>query len=93
MINDTANVLIDSFIVSNSFLFKIISKDTKESRQTSNPAVIDLKIKLENALSKCENPLLITYIQSIISIPLELLITKYGNGINKPLINFYLDEE
>lgn len=44
-------------------------------------------------LTKCDNPLLKIYIQSILSIPLNVVATKYGNGIKNPLIKINLPEE
>jgi hypothetical protein len=41
-------------------------------------------------LTKCDNPLLKIYIQSILSIPLNVVATKYGNGIKNPLIKINL---
>ena len=48
---------------------------------------------MEITLIKCDNPLLKTYIQSILSIPLNVVATKYGNGIKNPLIKINLPEE
>jgi hypothetical protein len=45
---------------------------------------------MEITLIKCDNPLLKTYIQSILSIPLNVVATKYGNGIKNPLIKINL---
>ena len=39
-------------------------------------------------LTKCDNPLLKIYIQSILSIPLNVVATKYG--IKNPLIKINL---
>jgi len=48
---------------------------------------------LEIDLSKCDNTFLKTYIQSILSIPLNVLVTKYGSGIKNPLIKINLPQD
>ena len=42
---------------------------------------------MEITLIKCDNPLLKTYIQSILNVAI-----KYGNGIKNPLIEINLPE-
>jgi hypothetical protein len=48
---------------------------------------------MEITLTKCDNSSLKIYIQSILSIPLNVVATKYGSAIKNPLIKIDLTEE
>lgn len=48
---------------------------------------------MEIDLSKCENTLFKIYVKSILSIPLNVLVTKYGSGIKNPLIKLSLPQD
>ena len=48
---------------------------------------------MEIDLSKCENTLFKIYVKSILSIPLNVLVTKYGSGIKNTLIKISLPQD
>jgi len=48
---------------------------------------------LEIDLSKYENTLFKIYVKSILAIPLNVLVTKYGSGIKNPLIKISLPQD
>jgi hypothetical protein len=48
---------------------------------------------MEITSTKCDNSSLKIYIQSILSIPLNVVATKYGSGIKNSLIKIDLTEE
>ena len=59
----------------------------------SNPAIIRLRNKLELYLSECKNPILISYIKSVLSINLINLASKYGKGLNSPIDKLVLPKD
>ena len=48
---------------------------------------------MEITLTKCDNLSLKIYVQSILSIPLNVISAKYGSGIKNPIIKINLPEE
>lgn len=59
----------------------------------SNPAINDLKNKIEDGLKNCNNPILILYAKTILNIPLDIVANKFGNGIKNPLIRIDLPKD
>jgi len=81
-------------------LMNIIPLIIKEDRLTSNPAILRLKSKLDlfiNVKMKEEenlkNNVLVSYANSILSLSLHAISSKYGKNVNSPISKYTLPEE
>jgi hypothetical protein len=63
------------------------------NRLDSNPAINDLKNKIEHLLKNSNNPILIVYAKTILNTPLDRIVNKFGNGIKNPLIKINLPKD
>lgn len=71
----------------------VLPIDFKENRLHSNPAIPNLKAKLELYLCECKNPLLILYIKSVLLLSLDEIASKYGKSVSTPIAKFILPKE
>lgn len=75
----------------------ILPVNLKQNKIHSNPAILNLKSKLDLALtadhfsdSVNKNMLLISYANSILSLSLDEIVFKYGNNVKIPIAKYNL---
>jgi hypothetical protein len=81
-------------------LMNILPVNLKQNKTHSNPAILNLKSKLNLALtadhfsdSVNKNMLLISYANSIFSLSLDEIAFKYGNNVRIPIAKYNLPED
>src|ERR1700712_4342521 len=70
--------------------FTTVKNGSLENNIKINPAILNLNSKLESYLTECDNPLLISYANSVLLLNLDELCAKYSKSITSPIVTLDL---